>query len=859
MFSRIGRTTNGAELTRWGAACHGELREIGRNEEAMTWLAWGVIYSVAYLALGWLLRGHSQALLWFRVSALLVPPLAGVVVIARRRNEWTGCHWLFWATIALGLTMSAIGLVGWTVDEFLLGVETSWLGWYTVFALFGAAAPLFGLLAQPHRGSREAVTATVAVDIAGIAVMTGFLYSRFVIEPDLTPVSAQHAPVSLLLLSEFQQVVVVAGMAVAAFVARDLSWGPTYRRLAIGLFVNAIILSIANLAIWQGLYRSGFVYDLIWIMPYAFFPWAASHAPTSAEVAIETERHALTPSRPWIVFTALALIPLFDYGLRQALPLGPLEAYRDLSTAITIFSVLPLLMARLAVEHGEAQQADRKRRLLAAATEQADELISIIRPDGGMEHANDAFCRAMGFKPEEILAMVAADFLAEQSRSQVDTIIEAVRADGVWRGTLVRRRRDASTFLSSCTVTSLADDTGRITELVGVERDITRETELRDQLIHAERLAAAGQLVSGVAHELNNPLQSVVGFSEVLLETNPQAEVRGDLEQIRSEAVRAAKIVRNLLAFVRRSSLERAPASLNDVVRSAIALRAYEFGVASIELEVQYADDVPLVLMNREEIQQVLLNLLLNAEHAIRAHQESGHLSVRTMARAGVVSVEVHDSGPGVPPAVAGRIFEPFFSTKEVGQGTGLGLSIALGIVEAHGGTLVLADSAPGACFRLTLPSVRVTQTAEVQAAAPVRATTAITGQRALVADDEAPVRALLQRLLTRRGFVVDVAPDGQVAAQLLERRQYDVVLCDVRMPHLSGLGLYEKLRRSRPDVLERFVFISGDILNAQLHRLSDSSQVPFLSKPFGAERLDAVLHEIVARRFRERQVGAVR
>jgi PAS domain S-box-containing protein len=825
----------------------------------MTWLAWGVVYSIAYLAIGWLLRGQGQALLWFRVCALLVPPLTGVVVIARRRNGWTGCHWLFWATIALGLTMSAIGLVGWTVDEFLLGRETSWLGWYTVFALFGAAAPLLALLAQPHRGSREAVTPTVAVDIAGIAVMTGFLYSRFVIGPDLTPVSAQHAPLSLLLLSEFQQVIVVVGMAVAAFVARDLAWGPTYRRLAIGLFVNGVILSIANLAIWQGLYRSGFVYDIIWIIPYAFFPWAVSHAPTSAEAAIETERHALTPSRPWVVFTALALIPLFDYGLRQVLPLGPLEGYRDLSTAITIVSVLPLLMARLAVEHGEARQADRKRRLLAAATEQADELISIIRPDGGMEHANDAFCRAIGVKPEEIVGMMAADFLATQSRSQVDTIIEAVRGDRIWRGTLVRQRRDASTFLSSCTVTSLADDTGRITELVGVERDITKETELRDQLIHAERLAAAGQLVSGVAHELNNPLQSVVGFAEVLLETNPRPEVRGDLEQIRSEAIRAAKIVRNLLAFVRRSSLERAHASLNDLVRSAIALRAYEFGVANIELDVQYAEDVPLVLVNREEIQQVLLNLLLNAEHAIRANQESGHLRVTTMARAGVVSVEVHDSGPGVPPAVAGRIFEPFFSTKEVGQGTGLGLSIALGIVEAHGGTLVLADTAPGACFRLTLPSVAVQQTAEVQAAAPVRATTAITGQHALVVDDEAPVRTLLQRLLTRRGFVVDVAPDGQIAAELLERGQYDVVLCDVRMPHVSGLALYEKLRRSRPDVLERFVFVSGDILNAQLHTLSDSSQIPLLSKPFGAERLDVVLNEIMARRFGRRQVGAVR
>lgn len=824
----------------------------------MAWLACGVFYSLAYLAIGWLLRGQGPALLWFRVIALLIPPLTGVVVIARRRHVWTGCHWLFWATIALGLTMSAIGLIGWTVDELLLGHETSWVGWFTVFALFGAVAPLFGLLAQPHRGSREAITATMAVDIAGIAVMTGFLYSRFVIGPDLAPVSAQRAPLSLLLLSEFQQLIVIIGMAVAAFIARGLKWGGTYRRLAFGLLVNGVMLSISNLAIWQGLYKSGFVYDVIWIMPYAFFAWAAAKAPTSAEVDSDTERHALTPSRPWVVFIALCLIPIFDYGLRQALPLGPLETYRDLSTAITIFSVLPLLMARLAVEHGEAQQADRKRRLLAAATEQADELISIIKPGGAMEHANDAFCRVLGYKPTEVVQMDAGDFLAEQSRTQVDTIVDAVRADGIWRGTLVRRRRDGTTFLTSCTVTSLADDTGRITQLVGVERDITRETELRDQLIHAERLAAAGQLVSGVAHELNNPLQSVVGFAELLIEGEKRPEVRGDLEQIHSEANRAAKIVRNLLAFVRRSSPERGPANLNELVQSAVALRAYEFGVANIDLDARYADDLPPVLVNREEIQQVLLNLLLNAEHAMKTSQRHGRLRVQTMVSDAGVTVEVHDSGPGVPAAVAGRIFEPFFSTKEVGQGTGLGLSIALGIVEAHGGTLVLSDSTEGACFRLTLPSAAVAHATQTRGSAPAETRAAMTGQRALVADDEAPVRALLQRLLTRRGFLVDQAVDGRMASQLLERNQYDVILCDVQMPNMGGLALFESIRRHRPDLVDRFVFISGDILNPELYALTDSANIPLLSKPFGAAKLDGALDRILARRFGRRHLGAV-
>jgi CheY-like chemotaxis protein len=307
---------------------------------------------------------------------------------------------------------------------------------------------------------------------------------------------------------------------------------------------------------------------------------------------------------------------------------------------------------------------------------------------------------------------------------------------------------------------------------------------------------------------------------------------------------------------VRRSSVERGSASLNELVQSAVALRAYEFGVANIEIDADYANDLPPVRVNREEIQQVLLNLLLNAEHAMKAMGGRGQLRVRTLRFAGGVAVEVHDNGPGVAPRVAGRIFEPFFSTKEVGQGTGLGLSIALGIVEAHGGSLILTDASQGACFRLTLPMAEAQKSPEAPEA-PHVVRSAIAGQRALVADDEEHVRLLLHRLLTRRGFVVDLAIDGQMAARLLERNQYDVVLCDVKMPNVGGLALYDTIRQTQPDVLDRFVFISGDILNAQLHWLSDSSQVPLLSKPFDAAKLDHVLDRVLARRFGQRQVVA--
>src|SRR5829696_8181674 len=186
----------------------------------MGWLGLGVAYSIVYAVVGAYLRPYPQFLPWFRIFALLVPPLLGVLIIARRRHTWAGCQWLFWATLALGLVMSSISVVSWSVDEMMLGVGASWLGWYAVFALFGGVAPLLALLAQPHRGPREKVTATIAVDIAGIAVLTGFLYSHFAVSSDPGS-TVRGTSASLLLLSELQQFLVCVGMWVATIFTPD--------------------------------------------------------------------------------------------------------------------------------------------------------------------------------------------------------------------------------------------------------------------------------------------------------------------------------------------------------------------------------------------------------------------------------------------------------------------------------------------------------------------------------------------------------------------------------------------------------------------------------------------------------------
>jgi signal transduction histidine kinase len=284
-----------------------------------------------------------------------------------------------------------------------------------------------------------------------------------------------------------------------------------------------------------------------------------------------------------------------------------------------------------------------------------------------------------------------------------------VRERGIWSGRLIRRRRDGSTFPAASTIVGLKDAMGSITHFVGVERDVTDELKRRDQLVHSERLAAVGELAAGVAHEINNPLQTILGSVELMLEVNTDPARGADLEVVRSQATRAGQIVRNLLSFVRRASTGRLPGDLNQIVLSTLELRRHHLEQSNIAVCLAlHTSDLP-VLVNREEIQQVVLNLLMNAEQAILsaglAAGKAGRITIRTRASDGHQLLEIADNGPGVSSELQGRIFEPFFTTKDVGEGTGLGLSISHGLAAAHGGFLELCAEEEGACFRLTLPA----------------------------------------------------------------------------------------------------------------------------------------------------------
>jgi len=618
-------------------------------------------------------------------------------------------------------------------------------------------------------------------------------------------------------------------------VARRTSWYRTYLYFAVGIGIGVVLRIVTSLAIVRGSYSIGTLYDLAWIVPFLFYVRAALAAPDSPveSTAVDLPSpmlHAAVAAVPAL------LIPLIGYGSLYIQPLGDAgDSFRALLTGLMTVGGLGLLTLHLAAQGGQLQRADARMRLLAAAIEQTGDHILITHANGAFEHANEAFVRALGYSRQELAALQFSDLMERGFGTLGAHISDEVRARGIWRGTLLRRRRDGTTFPAACTVVGLKDPGGTITHFVGVERDITDELKLRDQLVHSERLSAMGELVAGVAHEINNPLQTIVGAVELMLEERPSPEMRLDLEMVRREGTRAGQIVRNLLSFVRRSAPDRVKADLNELVRATAELRAYHLLHHNIELVTLLQSGTLPVLVNREEIQQIALNLILNAEQAILSAGRGSRITVRSYSSGRHHSVEVEDDGPGIGAELRGRIFEPFFTTKEVGQGTGLGLSISHGIASAHGGSLDLCAGKPGACFRLTLPAY-----AEPRTRSPPAGAGREPARRALVVDDEAAVRKLVSRLLKRRGFEVFEAETGAAAIAIASGGRLSLVLCDVHLPGIRGTDLYRELIAADPALARCIIFITGD--QSAVARADGLEDVPVLVKPFSADDLDAAL-----------------
>jgi PAS domain S-box-containing protein len=804
-----------------------------------------LIVVVAYLLVtataGWVLQGQPLARAVLGHVTLISSAALVVSVVWRRRRSWSGTQRLFWDILAIGIGLWIVGHIGWAFEDLVLG-EQSWVQWHTVFSLLGTIAPLIALLARPHLGVRGHAVAPTAADVAAFGLLAVFIYCYFVLVPSLVPGAELRAERTLLALVQVNRGLLLGGLLATLWFARATEWRPTYVRLAVGVAIGFVLRIGANLAIARGEYQPGSLHDLAWIVPLLFYAWAALDAPSSP---LEEHRLEFREPSSSVAFSAVPvlLIPTIGYGMLTLDSLAaPADSFRTLLTSVATVGGLALLTLRLSTQRLELQRADARLKLLAAATEQTVDHILITRADGTFEHANEAFLHATGYSRPELTRLEWQTLLSGDFERLTEEVRRSVAEHGIWRGTLLRRCKDGSTFPVFSSVSSLRQD-GAITHYVVVERDVSEELRLRDQLVHSERLSAIGELVAGVAHEINNPLQTIVGSVELMLDHRTGGVTTRDLELVRQEAGRAGQIVRNLLSFVRRGAPDRVVSDLTAMVRSTVQLREYHLLQANIAVDARYAPEPLTIFANLDEIRQVVLNLLLNAEHALMRAGRAGTIFVTTTTEGSRHVVEISDSGPGIPPELRGRIFEPFFTTKEVGEGTGLGLSISHGIASAHGGSLELRDSEVGARFRLTLPVYR-----EPSSALPESQIGSASGDRTiLVVDDEAPIRRLLTRLLERRGFEVHEAETGEQALDHAAARRYGLVICDVRMPGIGGLELYRQLVAKDPELGRRFVFITGDTGSLGSSSI-DTADASVLAKPFTAADLDAVLNRIVSR-----------
>ena len=388
------------------------------------------------------------------------------------------------------------------------------------------------------------------------------------------------------------------------------------------------------------------------------------------------------------------------------------------------------------------------------------------------------------------------------------------------------------------TLEALADQAALAFEnarLYASARDsLVRLGEKQVQLVQAAKMSALGQLVSGVAHELNNPLSVIVGYGQLLLAREVPTAVLRPIELMVSQADRMAKIVRNLLLFARQRPAERTTVNINEVLEQTLALRLNQLTVSGIAVEKKLARGLPSVMADPHQLEQVFLNLLLNAEQAMLEGKTGGRIILNTtVSRDGrMVHAEVIDDGPGIPQEALPHVFEPFFSTKPVGSGTGLGLSVSYGIVEEHGGHLVVESRPARTVFRLELP---VAQSAAAQRAAPQGSPMIVTGEGriALVVEDEASVLDLIVTILTQTGWRVDVATGGREGLERVRNQSYHLIVSDIRMPDGDGETFYKAAVQDDPALGQRFIFITGDTANREAFSFLKDAGVLILEKPF--------------------------
>jgi PAS domain S-box-containing protein len=500
--------------------------------------------------------------------------------------------------------------------------------------------------------------------------------------------------------------------------------------------------------------------------------------------------------------------------------------------------------------------ADAEQRQLAVALQHlSEEAVAIINEAGRVHYANRTHASIFGYDPLNVGSLAADDLMPDDdARAEFRAILREARDGRSWSGVVRRRRLDDGRVVQIDMTIGVIPESGR-TRFFAIMRDATARLAREQHLRRVERVAGLGTLIAGVAHELNNPLSAILGFAQLMLGEPRPAEEREDLETIVREAQRMAKIVSDLRLVARntQAGTQFQPVQLNEVVQHVLKTRAYSLSTRNIAVQADFASGLPDVLADRAQIEQVVLNLIVNAEQAMEDMEtDRPSLIVRTRATATRCLLSVIDNGAGIPSEALDRIFDPFFTTKAQGEGTGLGLSLAQSIITEHRGE-IRVDTSPGhgSAFHVDLP---IAPQAHHESArdefSPGNGTPGEPGTlRVLLVDDEAAVRRVVARYLERRGHAVDqVGEGGQALVQLnAAKPPYDVLVCDVRMPGVGGIELLKHLQVHDEAMVRRIVFLTGDIGSAESRRLVEELKVPVLAKPGGLAQLVELVERLGA------------
>ncbi len=463
--------------------------------------------------------------------------------------------------------------------------------------------------------------------------------------------------------------------------------------------------------------------------------------------------------------------------------------------------------------------------------------LCIVDREGRIRRANRAFAALVDAPPAGLVGRPWSAFLPPDWALELQRLLDAGGAG---------EEVEVTTGERTYCVTAVPISEGDASTIVFLFDDQTERRRLQDKLVQSTKLSAMGQLVAGVAHELNNPLASVVGFADFLGEIpDVPPALREPLRVIREEAERASSIVRNLLGFARKQDRQRRLTALGPLIESTMSLLRNPLMANRVDSRVDIEPALPPISVDPNQIQQVLVNLVSNAAQAIASTGRAGTVTVRARHFLDEIAVDVVDDGPGMTPEIAAQVFDPFFTTKSEHEGTGLGISISQGIVREHGGRITL-ETAPdrGATFTIHLPLHAAS--AEPEPEEPARPPAS--RLRVLVIDDEPHILHYMSATLSAWGHSVAVAQDGDEGLEAATTGEFDLVITDLRMPRLSGREFFETLRRRNPPMAARIFFSTGDTVRGDTLAFLEMLERPYLHKPFSLSELRALLAAAAAR-----------